>query len=365
MLTSEHVYVVAEAGVNHNGSIDLALGLVDAASEAGADAVKFQTFRAGALASATAAKAGYQIATTGAEETQLDMLRRLEMSEAMHEAVFERAARRGIACLSTPFDQTSLDYLTQRMGLRTIKVPSGEITNGPLLLAVARRADKVILSTGMSSLGEVEAALGVLAFGFTTPPGTPPGRHAFECAAASIEGRSALEQRVTLLHCTSEYPAPIDEVNLRAMQTLGHAFGLPVGYSDHTRGIHVAIAAVAMGAVLVEKHFTLDRGLPGPDHRASLLPAELAEMVACLRDIVRAAGSRRKFATPSEHGTRGVARKSLVAARPVAAGEAWTAANLACKRPGGGLSPMAYWEVLGSTARRGYQADEALEGPVP
>lgn len=354
------VRVIAEAGVNHNGSTEMALRLVDVAADSGAEAVKFQTFRADALASAAAPKAAYQMQATGNAESQLLMLQRLQMSEAMHEAVAARAAARGIEFLSTPFDEASLGYLTERMGMRTIKVPSGEITNGPLLLAVAQRAQQVILSTGMSTLGEVEAALGVLAFGFVGPS-QPPGLAAFERAACSTEGRAALRSRVTLLHCTSEYPAPLEDVNLAAMQTLASAFGLRVGYSDHTVGIHVSIAAVALGAVLIEKHFTLDRSLPGPDHRASLEPRELAELVRCVSDVVRAKGSSLKFAAPSELATRSVARKSLVAARAIAPGEPLTADNMTSKRPGTGASPMLWWQRLGTRAGRTYAPDEALD----
>lgn len=355
------VFVIAEAGVNHNGSLEMALRLVDVASDAGADAVKFQTFKAASLASAEAPKAGYQLSTTAAEESQFEMLRRLELSEAMHRAVAERAAERGIEFLSTPFDEASLAFLTDEMRMRTVKIPSGEITNGPLLLAVARRAANVIVSTGMSSLGEIETALGVIAFGMTASPDAVPGRIAFERAYASTEGQLALRSRVTLLHCTSEYPAPVAEVNLAAMGTLASAFGLPVGYSDHTVGIHISVAAAALGATIIEKHFTLDRQLPGPDHRASIEPAELRDMVSFIRDVTLARGAGRKVATASELSTRDVARKSLVAGCPVATGDLWTTANLTAKRPGLGLSPMLYWERLGTAATRSHAKDEAIE----
>ena len=360
MRHSPRVFVIAEAGVNHNGSLDLAMRLIDVASEAGADAVKFQSFRASALASASAPKAAYQLSTTSGEESQFEMLRKLELTPAAHEALAARAAERKIEFLSTPFDEESLEFLTDRMKLRTIKVPSGEITNGPLLLAVSRRSPQVVLSTGMSSLGDVEAALGVLAYGFSACADAPCSA-AFERAYASAAGQQELRDRVVLLHCTSEYPAPVDEVNLAAMQTLSDAFGLPVGYSDHTVGIHISIAAAAMGAVLVEKHFTLDRNMPGPDHRASLEPVELAEMVRCIREVTRARGTGRKVATPSELGTRTVARKSLVAASAVSRGEKWSAANLTSKRPAFGLSPMTYWDRLGTQAVRDFEPDEAVE----
>lgn len=360
-MTSPHVRVIAEAGVNHNGSLEKAMRLIDVARDAGADAVKFQTFRAATLASRSAPKAGYQEVTTASGESQFDMLRRLELSDETHGQLASHAAARGIEFLSTPFDEASVTFLVERMGLKTIKVPSGEITNGPLLLAVARQASEVILSTGMSTLGEIEEALAVLAFGFTSERDAPPRAAAFERAYGSPLGRDALNRRIILLHCTSEYPTPVDEVNLAAMDTLRNAFGLRVGYSDHTAGIHVSIAAAALGAVVVEKHFTLDRTLPGPDHRASLEPGELHDMVRCIRDVSRARGDGRKVPTRSELGTRDVARKSLVAARPVATGEIWSGANLTSKRPGTGISPMKFWDRLGTTAVHAYDQDQPLE----
>jgi N-acetylneuraminate synthase len=351
-------FIIAEAGVNHNGSLDMALKLVEAAAAAGADAVKFQTFNANRLASRHAEKAQYQVKTTGSGESQLEMLRKLELSPADHDTLITHALARGIEFLSTPFDTESLHLLTRRFGLTTIKISSGDLTNAPLLLDVARASRNVILSTGMATLAEVEAALGVLAFGWTAPANAAPGRAAFEQALASDLGQQALRQQVILLHCTTEYPAPINEVNLRAMDTLGAAFGLRVGYSDHTAGIHVAIAAVARGAVLVEKHFTLDRNLPGPDHKASLVPTELLDMVSAIRDVERSLGDGIKRPAPAELGNRAVARKSLVAARDLRVGEP---IELECKRPGSGISPFRYWDLLGREARRDYEADEALD----
>ena len=357
MSTERRAFLIAEAGVNHNGSLDMAKRLIDAAAAAGADAVKFQTFRAEKLVTRDAPKAAYQKRSTDAAESQFDMIKALELDVAAHEALIVHAKAAGIEFLSTPFDGESLKLL-QILGLKTIKVSSGDLTNAPFLLEIARAAERVILSTGMSTLDEVEAALGVLAFGFTAPAGSQPGRAAFEQAFASETGRGALALRVTVLHCTSEYPAPFDEVNLRAMDTLAEAFALPIGYSDHTTGIHVAIAAVARGATMVEKHFTLDRGLPGPDHKASLEPAELAQMVAAIREVERALGDGIKRPTASELKNREVARKSLVAARALSAGEALA---IACKRPGTGMSPFDYWRMQSRTARRDYQADEALD----
>ena len=353
-------FIVAEAGVNHNGSLDMARRLIDVAAAAGADAVKFQSFQASGVASAQAPKAHYQVAATGAAESQLEMLRKLELSEADHAALIEHAAHRAIQILSTPFDVPSLHMLVQRFGFELLKVPSGEITNGPFLLAVAHTGRKVILSTGMSSLGEVEAALGVLAFGFGGSD-REPCKDSFASAFASDDGQRLLRERVTLLHCTTEYPAPFDETNLRAMDALAAAFHLPVGFSDHTPGIHMPVAAVARGACLVEKHFTLDRSLPGPDHAASLEPNELQIMVRQIREVELALGDGVKRCTKSELKNAGVARRSLVAAVAIRRGERFSSDNVACKRPATGISPMEYWRVLGRTASRDFAADELLD----
>lgn len=351
-------YIIAEAGVNHNGSLAMALDLVDAAAVAGADAVKFQTFTAASLVSRSAPKADYQKRTTDGPETQLEMLQRLELGVADHDALIARCHQRGIDFLATPFDSASLDLLCRRFALNTIKVSSGDLTNAPFLLEIGRLAQRVILSTGMSTLAEVEDALGVLAYAYTASPGSAPDPAAFAAAYASSAGQDALRQAVTLLHCTTEYPAPIGEVNLRAMDTMRVAFGLPVGYSDHTEGIHVPVAAVARGAVLLEKHFTLDKTLAGPDHRASLEPSELTAMVAAVRDIEAALGDGVKRPTPSELKNRAAARKSLVAAFPVVMGQPLVVTP---KRPGNGISPFRYWSVQGRSALRNYQADELID----
>lgn len=353
-------FIIAEAGVNHNGSLDRALRLIDAAADAGADAVKFQTFRAEALVSRHAPKAEYQTRTTDAAESQIDMIRKLELSEADHQDLIAHAKAQNIQFLSTPFDAASLQLLTERLGLTTIKISSGEITNAPFMLKVARCARKIILSTGMSTLAEVEAALSVLAFGFVAEASAVPAPHNVTEAYATAAGQEALRERVTLLHCTTEYPAPVAEVNLRAMDTLAAAFGLAVGYSDHTQGIHIPVAAVARGAGLVEKHFTLDRNLPGPDHKASLVPGELRQMVCAIRDVEQAMGDGVKCPTASEWKNRDVARKSLVAARPIAAGEIFTPENLTCKRPGTGRTPFDFWSVCGQSASRNFSADEPV-----
>ena len=351
-------YIIAEAGVNHNGSLESAKRLIDAAADAGADAVKFQTFRADQLVAWHAPKAEYQTLTTDPKESQFEMIKKLELSEADHDVLIAHAKTRDIEFLSTPFDSKSLALLTQRFGMTTIKVSSGDITNAPFLLEIARVAKRVILSTGMSTLAEVEAALGVLAFGFIETKAIPQ-RNSFEEAFSSDAGQSALRDRVMLLHCTTEYPAPISEVNLRAMDTMALAFGLPTGYSDHTQGVHIPVAAVARGATIIEKHFTLDRSLPGPDHKASLEPSELQAMVSAIRDVEQALGDGIKRPTATEVKNRSVARKSLVAERALLAGEKFV---LACKRPGMGLSPFEYWSMTGQVTTKDYAADEVLDG---
>ena len=353
-------YIIAEAGVNHNGDMNLAKQLIDVASEAGASAVKFQTFRAEQVVSRHAPKAEYQTRTTDQTESHFEMIRKLELTEPNHEMLVAHAQACGIAFLSSPFDVPSLHLLTRRFGLQTIKIPSGEITNAPFLLAIARAAQQVILSTGMSTLAEVEAALAVLAFGFVAPATATPQRGDFERAFASEMGQQALHGRVTLLHCTTEYPAPFDEVNLCAMDTMAAAFGLPVGYSDHTLGIHVSLAAVARGARVIEKHFTLDRDLLGPDHKASLEPDELRKLVQQIHEIEQALGDGIKHPTASEWGNRDAARRSLVAAKKIKAGDVFTEENLTCKRPGTGNSPFNFWDFIGEPVTSEYEVDQLL-----
>lgn len=328
--------VIAEAGVNHDGDLGTALELVDAAAAAGADVVKFQTFSADRLVTTTAAKAEYQAAHGAAGESQHAMLRRLELSRTDHEALISRARERGIEFLSTGFDEASVDMLVD-LGVRRLKVPSGEITNLPYLRHVGSRGLPVVLSTGMSDLDEVGAALAVL-----------------EAAGSS-------RASITVLHCTSEYPTPASDVNLRAMVTMAAAFAVRVGYSDHTMGHEVAVAAVALGASVIEKHLTLDRTAVGPDHAASLEPAALAEMITAIRTIEAALGDGVKTPQPGELANRAVARRSLVATAPIRAGEPFTEANVAAKRPSTGLSPMLWDEVVGTPASRDFEPDEAIE----
>ncbi|BDU70458.1 N-acetylneuraminate synthase [Geothrix oryzae] len=328
--------IIAEAGVNHNGDLMLAKKLIASAAVAGADIVKFQSFVTTKLVSSSAPKANYQNATTNPSESQFEMVRKLELTKEDHLVLLETCQQHGIQFLSTAFDPESFDMLIE-LGIDWVKIPSGEITNLPFLRHVARTGKPVLLSTGMATLGEIEAALDVI-----EQAGTP-------------------RDKVTVLHCSTEYPTPMAEVNLRAMCNMGHAFGVEVGYSDHTVGIEVPVAAVALGATVIEKHFTTDRNLPGPDHQASLEPHELKAMVDAIRNIEQALGDGIKRPNPSEIKNKGIARKSLIAARAIRAGERFTADNLTAKRPGTGISPMRWDEVLGRVAHRDFAPDELID----
>ncbi len=333
----ERVFVIAEAGVNHNGQLELAKQLVDVAVEAGADAVKFQTFVPEEVVSTRAPKAAYQLQTTDPEESQLEMIRRLTLPFEAFQALKEYCQQRGILFLSTPFDIPSARFLYRELQLPIIKIPSGEITNYPLLREIGSYKAKVILSTGMADLGEVEDALDVLVANGTK------------------------REDITVLHCNTEYPTPMEDVNLRAMVTIRNAFQVAVGYSDHTEGIEVPIAAVALGATVIEKHFTLDRTLPGPDHKASLEPTELRAMITAIRNIEKALGSGIKKPSASEQRNIPVVRKSIVARRSIRAGEILSEENLTTKRPGTGISPMRWQEIIGKPAPRDFAADELIE----
>jgi N-acetylneuraminate synthase len=317
--------------------MELARKLIAEAAAAGADLVKFQTFVAKNMISSSAPKAEYQKNTTGTGESQLDMVRKLELSRADHEILIEECRRHGIGFFSTAFDTESFDLLDELGCLDQIKIPSGELTNLPLLRYMTRLGKPVLLSTGMANLGEIEAAIAV------------------------VEAAGTPRDLITVLHCTTEYPTPMEDVNLRAMASIEQAFGVKVGYSDHTPGIEVPIAAVAMGATVIEKHFTLDRNLPGPDHQASLEPHELKAMVDGIRNIERALGDGIKRPSASELKNKPIARKSIVARRPIQAGEPFSADNLAAKRPGTGISPMRWDEVVGRPAPRAFAADELIE----
>jgi N-acetylneuraminate synthase len=357
---SRRCLVIAEAGVNHNGSLELARRLVDAAVETGADAVKFQSFRSGELATAAAESAPYQKDRVPAAGGQAELLRSLELAPEDFRALAGYCRERGILFLSTAFDREFLGFLVGELGMPIVKIASGEVTNGPLLLAAARTGREILLSTGMCTLGDIEQALGVLAFGFAGTDAVP-GIAAFEGALASRAGREAVHAKVTILHCVTEYPAPLSEANLRALGTLAGAFGTRVGYSDHTAGIAASLAAVALGATVIEKHLTLDRGMSGPDHHASLEPAAFAQLVQGIRDIETAMGSGAKHPSASELANLPIVRRSMVAARDIAKGAVISAEDLAARRPGRGLSPMEFWSLVGARARRAFARDEPIE----
>lgn len=353
-------FIIAEAGVNHNGSMQLAKELIDAAASAGADAVKFQTFKADQLLLQDTPKAEYQIAQTPDSTNQFDMLQKLELSLDDHYQLSQYCRSKKIQFLSTPFDLESANVLLNQLKLRMIKIASGEMTNTPLLLKIARANKPVILSTGMSTLADIEFALSVLAFGYSDTQHLKPNKQHFYAAYRSQETRRLLRDRVLLLHCTSDYPAAYQEVNLKAMETLRHAFNLAVGYSDHTLGIEIPIAAVARGAVLIEKHFTLDRTLPGPDHQASLDPINLKLMVDAIRHVEIALGDGCKIPTESEYKNRSLVRKSLVALREIRQGEVFTESNLGLKRPGAGICGNQYWDWIGQVAQRDFIENDLI-----
>ncbi|EAI3338654.1 N-acetylneuraminate synthase [Campylobacter upsaliensis] len=327
------VLIIAEAGVNHNGDINLAKKLIEQAAKAGADVVKFQTFKASSCVSVSAKKAKYQLETTAKEESQLEMIQKLELSYESHFELMKHCKKHGIAFLSTPFDLESVEFL-RGLDLPYFKIPSGEITNLPYLKAVAKCKKRVLLSTGMANLGEIEAALTIL--------------------------RKNGTRNITLLHCNTEYPTPFEDVNLNALKTLKEAFKLEVGYSDHTEGIVASLGAVALGAVVIEKHFTLDKTMEGPDHRASLEFEELRALCKGIRELEKALGSGIKKASKSEAKNKIIARKSLVAKREIQKGEKFSIENLTTKRPGSGISAMRYEEYLGKRALKTYKKDELI-----
>jgi len=338
--------IIAEAGVNHNGNEKFAFKLVDAAFEAGADIVKFQTFKASKLVTADAKQADYQVTNTNKKESQLDMLSRLELSFEFHLELVEYCNKVGIEFLSTAFDSESLKFLVNDLKLKKLKIPSGDLTNAPLVLEHAQTGCDLILSTGMATLAEIEMALGVIAFGYVASKSEKPSIQAFEKAYYSERGQKMLKEKVTILHCTTEYPAPLQDINLKAMDTIANAFKLPIGYSDHSAGINVPIAAVALGAQIIEK--------------ASLEPKQLAEMIKGIRDIELALGNGLKGPRPSEIKNKSVARKSLVAEQVIHQGTIFNQDNITIKRPGSGKSPIHYWDLLGREAKQDYQVGDLI-----
>jgi len=329
------VFIIAEAGVNHNGSIELAKKLIDVAAEAGVDAVKFQTFKAEKLVSKNASKAEYQKETTDSNDSQFNMLKKLELDVDTHHELIAYCKSKNIMFLSTPFDHDSIDMLND-LGLEIFKIPSGEITNLPYLRYIGKLNKKIILSTGMADIGEIEDALDVLVAAGTN------------------------KENITVLHANTMYPTPMEDVNLKAMQTIGNTFDIAYGYSDHTLGIEVDIAAVAQGASCIEKHFTLDKSMEGPDHKASLEPDELKAMVKAIRNIELALGSSVKKPSKSEKPNMQVARKSIVASCTIQKGEKFSEDNLAVKRPGNGINPMRWDEIVGTVSQKDYKVDELI-----
>ena len=332
-----HTLIIAEAGVNHNGSLEIAKQLIDKAVEAGVDIIKFQTFKAEKLVSKSAKQADYQKKNIGskADDSQLNMLKKLELSHEDHEVLIQYCNQKGIRFFSTAFDMESIDYL-HSLNLSLWKIPSGEITNYPYIKKIAQYHEPVILSTGMCEMDDISAAMNVL-----------------------LENGVQRDQ-ITILHCNTEYPTPFEDVNLLAMQQIRGGFQVNVGYSDHTKGIDVPIAAVALGACVIEKHFTLDRNMEGPDHQASLEPDELKAMVAAIRHIEKALGSGKKTVSESERKNIAIARKSIVAARPIKKGETFTENNLTVKRPGTGISPMRWEEVIGTKAIKDFDEEDLI-----
>jgi len=352
-------FIIAEAGVNHNGDLSKALELINIASEAGADAVKFQTFIADNLVTLSAPKAKYQKVLTDECESQYEMLKKLELSHADHYDLLSYSNKKKIKFLSTAFDSDSLRFLVDDLGLDLLKIPSGEITNGPFLLEHARTGNDIILSTGMSSMQEIEDALSVLAFGYLS--NKVPTKKLMKTSFNSSEGKKILRKKVVLLHCTSQYPAVASDMNLRAIVTMRKYFNLRVGYSDHSLGILASSNAVALGAVIIEKHFTIDKTLPGPDHQASLEPDELCELVKSIRATEESLGNGIKEARPSEYENLLVSRKSIVAKETIRKGEPFNPDNITLKRPGSGKSPMDYWDILKQPSRRNYRQDETID----
>ena len=352
--------IIAEAGVNHNGSEDIAFDLIDVAHAAGADIVKFQTFKSSDLVTQNAKKAQYQSINTKNDVSQLKMLKDLELPYSSFKKLANYCDDLRIEFLSTAFDKTSLDFLVNDIGMRRLKIPSGELNNAPFILDHARTGMSIILSTGMANLNEIKMALGVIAFGYIGDERTP-SIQSFEEAFNSIEGKNILKEKVHLLHCTSEYPAPLEEVNLNAIQLLKREFGLKIGYSDHTLGIDIALGAVALGAEVIEKHFSLSRDSEGPDHRASLEPDELNLMISKIRQMEIALGKEEKIRTPSEIKNLKIARKSIVAEKTINPGDQFSKTNISIKRPGVGMQPISFWDLLSKKSSKKYKPGDLID----
>jgi N-acetylneuraminate synthase len=355
-------FIIAEIGVNHNGDTQIAKNLILAAKKAGADAVKFQTFRASELVTKTAAKAQYQKETTSANESQLAMLEKLELSHQQHVELYDFCQQQQVTFLSTPFDFPSVKFLTQELGLKRLKISSGDLTNAPMLLACAQTGCQIIISTGMATMTDIEQALGVLAFGYLSPKlKSDIKAQDFVKAYHSKEGQALLKKNICILHCTTDYPAQFSDINLNVLDSYQAQFNLPVGYSDHSLGTLVSVTAVAKGASIIEKHITLDKTMSGPDHRASIEPDEFALLVSSIRDVETILGHAEKAPTLAEQKNMPIARKSLVASMDIKQGEHFSENNVAIKRPGSGRSPIDYWRVLNQKAHKDYQVGDLLE----
>ncbi|MEK5483877.1 MULTISPECIES: N-acetylneuraminate synthase [unclassified Viridibacillus] len=355
-----NTYIIAEAGVNHNGSYSMAKKLVDVAKEAGANAVKFQTFRAENLVTKEAMQADYQVENLGKATSQYEMLKSLELSYEEFTALKSYCDEIGIEFLSTPFDHDSVDFLIEDLQMQTIKIPSGELTNSPFIHYIATKKKKMIISTGMATIAEIHEALSFVAYGLAKPYEEVSIENV-QSYYKTNEAKEILQKFVTVLHCTTEYPAPFETINLKAMNQLAEELNLPIGFSDHSQGISVPIAATSMGATIIEKHFTLDRNLPGPDHVASLEPLELSAMIEGIRQIESALGTGLKEPTPIEMKNRVAARKSLVASTDIRQGEILKISNIAVKRPGNGISPSKYWSIIGEKSTKFYKEDEQID----
>lgn len=359
MKNENQIYIIAEAGVNHNGMKKQAMDMVDYAKKSGADAIKFQTFQADQLVTRSAAKAEYQKSYLNKDSSQYQMLKKLELSRKDFIDIYDYCVVKKIDFLSTAFDYQSLNFLTDNLKLNNLKIPSGELTNAPLLLEHAKLAKKLIVSTGMSTLKDIETALGIIAFGFIQEYAEPSLKN-FKKSYRSEKGKKMLKEKVILLHCTSSYPAPFDEVNLKAMTTLREKFELDVGFSDHTKGILAPIIAASIGAKVIEKHFTLDKNQDGPDHKASVEPDELKQMVNEIRFTQRILGSKDKKIVKSEFDNQKNSKKSLVAIKNIKKGDKFTPNNIGCKRPGNGISPLNYWEILEKKSKKSYKKDSLI-----
>jgi len=353
--------VIAEAGVNHNGNIDTAIEMVKIASEAGADVIKFQTFNANKLASQFAPKANYQIKNTNQNESQLDMLRKLQLTHSEFKELKLLCEKTNIGFLSTAFDSESLDFLVNELGVETLKIPSGEITNLPFLLEHANTNKKIILSTGMSDVVEISRALGCIAFGYLSENSDKPSINLFNEVFSSPEGKRILKERLVLLHCTTEYPAHPESLNLNAIKSMQDTFDLTIGLSDHSEGVYAPLIASAMGAQVIEKHFTLDKNQSGPDHKASLNPPELKEMISLIKNTRKMYGTGEKKPHKSEKKNKDIARKSIVASSNINIGDVFTMQNLEFKRPGNGIPPYKIWEILGKTSTKIFSKDQLIE----